>query len=320
MTPSIVIQPVPKYNPAQIMGWFLRKSFGFGPLRLNLSKSGVGYSVGVRGARIGVGPRGEYVRLGRGGVYYQKYLSSSVIVPARQRDPSEPVTNAPSEFSPVTTAHVSELHDLTSESLLSEIQRRYKKTRLAPIAAVLAPILIVGLLIAEVSLWIVIPIILLLSVIHGIWALRDYEEKVVALNYELDADARAGYVDLLNAIQTFAGSSRIWRVTSHQFGVDRKYHAGANTLLDKTTTSIRIGLPSGLQTQIAVWALPLSNQKLYFFPDRVLVYEGSQVGAVSYETLSVTLGQTRFVEEGGVPPDTQIVDQGPRPPPPPPPP
>ena len=29
------------------MGWYLRKSFSFGPLRLNLSKSGLGYSFGV---------------------------------------------------------------------------------------------------------------------------------------------------------------------------------------------------------------------------------------------------------------------------------
>lgn len=35
------------------MGWNLRRSVNFGPLRLNLSKSGVGYSVGVRGLRVG---------------------------------------------------------------------------------------------------------------------------------------------------------------------------------------------------------------------------------------------------------------------------
>ena len=56
------------------MGWYLRKSLGFGPFRLNLSKSGLGYSFGVKGARIGVGPRGHYVRVGRGGLYYQRYL------------------------------------------------------------------------------------------------------------------------------------------------------------------------------------------------------------------------------------------------------
>lgn len=35
------------------MGWQFRKSFGFGPLRINLSKRGVGASVGAGPFRIG---------------------------------------------------------------------------------------------------------------------------------------------------------------------------------------------------------------------------------------------------------------------------
>ena len=59
------------------MGWYLRKSLGFGPFRVNLSKSGIGYSFGIRGARIGANSRGTYIRMGRGSVYYQKYLHTN---------------------------------------------------------------------------------------------------------------------------------------------------------------------------------------------------------------------------------------------------
>jgi hypothetical protein len=59
------------------MGFFLRKSLGkIGPVRFNLSKSGIGVSGGVRGARIGIGPRGTYLAGGRGGLYYRKYLNT----------------------------------------------------------------------------------------------------------------------------------------------------------------------------------------------------------------------------------------------------
>jgi len=59
------------------MGFYLRKSFGLGPLRLNLSKSGFGLSAGVTGARFGVSSSGRaYVHAGRGGLYYRKYLGS----------------------------------------------------------------------------------------------------------------------------------------------------------------------------------------------------------------------------------------------------
>ena len=60
------------------MGFYLRKSFRMGPVRLNLSKSGLGFSAGVRGARLGVSSRGRsYVHAGRGGLYYRKMLGTS---------------------------------------------------------------------------------------------------------------------------------------------------------------------------------------------------------------------------------------------------
>jgi hypothetical protein len=59
------------------MGWFLRKSIRMGPVRVNLSKRGIGTSVGVKGLRVGTGPRGPYVAGGRGGVYFRQQLGSS---------------------------------------------------------------------------------------------------------------------------------------------------------------------------------------------------------------------------------------------------
>jgi hypothetical protein len=41
------------------MGFYFRKSASFGPFRINMSKSGLGYSVGGRGFRTGVSARGR---------------------------------------------------------------------------------------------------------------------------------------------------------------------------------------------------------------------------------------------------------------------
>src|SRR5206468_11033295 len=75
------------------MGFYLRRAFGFGPLRLNLSKSGVGFSVGVKGARIGVSPRGQaYVSAGRAGLYFKQNIGC----PSQQRGaPSLPQPTRP---------------------------------------------------------------------------------------------------------------------------------------------------------------------------------------------------------------------------------
>lgn len=58
------------------MGFYLKKGFNIGPVRINLSKSGVGVSVGGKGLRFGSGPKGNYVHAGRGGLYYRKSLSA----------------------------------------------------------------------------------------------------------------------------------------------------------------------------------------------------------------------------------------------------
>ncbi len=56
------------------MAFFLRKAFRAGPIRFNLSKSGIGVSAGIKGLRVGVGPRGSYVSGGRAGLYFRESL------------------------------------------------------------------------------------------------------------------------------------------------------------------------------------------------------------------------------------------------------
>jgi hypothetical protein len=53
------------------MGWVLCQSVPIGPLRRNLSKRGIGGSIGVKGLRAGVDATGEpYVAGGRGGIHF----------------------------------------------------------------------------------------------------------------------------------------------------------------------------------------------------------------------------------------------------------
>ena len=58
------------------MGFSFRKSKKLAPgIRLNVSKSGLGLSGGVRGARVSANTKGEtYVSGGRAGLYYRKRL------------------------------------------------------------------------------------------------------------------------------------------------------------------------------------------------------------------------------------------------------
>jgi hypothetical protein len=58
------------------MGWNWRKALNFGPLRINLSKKGVGYSVGVRGFRVGRDAKGQdysQTSIPGTGIYKRRY-------------------------------------------------------------------------------------------------------------------------------------------------------------------------------------------------------------------------------------------------------
>jgi hypothetical protein len=53
----------------------------------------------------------------------------------------------PEPGTPVVSADAAELHDATSEGLLHEIQEKQRKTRLAPIGAILACLLVLAMLV-----------------------------------------------------------------------------------------------------------------------------------------------------------------------------
>jgi hypothetical protein len=56
------------------LGFYIRKTVKAGVFRFTLSQGGINVSTGIPGLRIGSGPRGTYVHMGRGGVYYRQYL------------------------------------------------------------------------------------------------------------------------------------------------------------------------------------------------------------------------------------------------------
>jgi len=122
------------------VGFYLRKSFGSGPVRLNLSRSGLGFSFGVKGARVGVGPRGSYVHAGREGVYYRKSLSGR-----RARG-----AGARSEFSGVESLVVEGPAPLFSEFLSASL-------RLARLGRVVPVLSLVGLVSLPFLPWLAVP-------------------------------------------------------------------------------------------------------------------------------------------------------------------
>ena len=84
------------------MGWSFRRSINLGPLRLNLSKKGAGFSVGGRGLRAGRDAKGrDYSQLSipGTGIYNRQYYPK-VSVPPPTAAPTNPSPAPSRQMSP----------------------------------------------------------------------------------------------------------------------------------------------------------------------------------------------------------------------------
>lgn len=293
------------------MGFYLRKSISVGPFRFNLSKSGVGVSAGVKGLRFGAGPRGNYVHMGRGGLYYRATIASPSLDRRQPLPANRPVhasqshTHGPLEE--IESADASQIVDSSSQELLDELNAKRGKPRLWPLPAC-ATLFVAALgLTTDWPTWVVLVSIAAGAVATYLVHARDNLAKTVVLFYEFDKEMEEAYGRLHEAASRIAGCYSAWHIAASGAVHDRKYHAGASSIVDRKSTFIRKSEPPYVKTNIETIALGVGRQILHFFPDRVLIYDPSGVGAVGYPTLRVEVSTTRFVEEGSVPSDAEIV-------------
>lgn len=302
------------------MGFYLRKSIRVGPFKFNLSKSGIGVSTGIPGFRIGMGQRGNYVHMGRGGLYYRATLPSSSTpsspphshkLPDQESAVFPPIpigTHAPLEE--IESAHISQLVDSSSRGLLEELNNKKKKMWLWPLVAIAAlTIFIIGAS-SGLANWALILVLLLGAISAYLVYTLDTLGKSVVLFYDFDPEMESVYEQLHEATSQLADSAGVWHIEASGDVYDQKYHAGANSIVSRNKTFIRKEQPQFVKTNIETVAMGVGRQTLYFFPDRVLVYDKDGVGAVNYKDLRVKVESTRFVEESGsVPQDADVVGQ-----------
>ena len=309
------------------MGLYLRKSVGVGPLRFNLSKGGVGVSAGIKGFRVGTGPRGNYVHMGAGGIYYRATIPSGSPRPhpASSNGPGRPMRGnpppLPSHHQPPSISHThgpmvdidsaeaTTIVDSSSQALLDELNTKKKKWRIWPGTAALSAVIFLGAAANRAPGWALMVLAVLGAAGIVAACLRDQLRKTVVLMYELDEPMEKALEALHASANGLASANATWHVSSHARVFDRKYHAGAGTVVERKLTRFVSTPPPFVQTNIQTIAVNVGTQTLHFFPDRVLIYDANGVGAVSYQGLQVLVSSTRFIEDGGVPRDATVVDR-----------
>ena len=157
------------------MAFFIRKAFRSGPVRLNLSKGGLGVSVGITGARLGLNRRGAYVYGGRHGLYYRKQLGSksrkrSSDAHPQRRQAGQNQYGTVDLFTDTGTTFTPLFSGLKSYPFPDLQKKRHWFTH-PIIFLLLLVIAAVGVILNSIYLWGVVMI--LLAIVLGLW-IRDY--------------------------------------------------------------------------------------------------------------------------------------------------
>ncbi len=298
------------------MPFYFRKSVSAGPFRFNFSKGGVGASVGVKGLRIGTGPRGHYVHAGRGGFYYRATIGKPgerrpverTPAPVAPRDPAVVFSDPGVTMVEVESGDVLAMRDETFGDLLDEIN---EKRRQPSMAAVIGWSLVALGVLAAFAMGPQGLLVSLLGVVgwaFGRWL--DSYRRTCVLFYDLEPEAMRAYEDAVRGFDGLSGCAMKWHVEAGGAAQDLttwKRNAGASHLVNKKPTTLEFKLPPGVTSNVTPPALHVGKQIIYFLPDVALMDDGRTVGAIGYSQLSIVWQDSNFIEEGQVPADAEII-------------
>ncbi len=311
------------------MSFYIRKSVKFGPVRLNFSKSGIGVSAGIKGARISTGPRGTYIHMGRNGIYYRQKIDGS-LADTRVSDAvhSDSAMHFEAGNGNTPAADTSDLVDSSTQNLLSQINSRIQEPTYAFRIGILSAVIAVAIASlayvvkanAGIFLESAYPYVLALPLVVGALTLiaglsvahTTHQQEILArtttLLFEFDGETKDRFTATQKAFANLAKSACIWHVTSEAPNWDWKRNAGASSIITRKRIAIQPVHPPFIKIPFEVYGVLLDSIRLFFLPDQVLILQNGKYGAIGYDTLQVHALPTRFIEDGGVPNDSTVID------------
>lgn len=309
------------------MAWSYRKRIKIIPgIHLNLSKSGITTSVGVRGANLTFGKSGTYLNTGipGTGIYNRQKLSNN-------NSNSNPSLENPQNFE-TTNFEVSDnifsadVQEITSQNmqgvkdaiLSAHKQRIELKSDLIKIKATLVSskakltfsyFLLYGLIKKSISENIKADII---SQKNAIQQLQEQIENCyVGLEIDFDTEILQKYEQVVATFKKLITSQKIWDVTSAHSEDTRVTRSAAGTLVQKKEVKFGIKSIPDIKTKFeALWFNNANGADLYVYPNFIVMYSSkTKFAIIGLDEIDFSQSYIRFIETGTVPRDTKIIDK-----------
>lgn len=286
------------------MGFRYRKSINLGKgFRVNISKSGIGYSYGVKGARITKTANGrtrQTLSIPGTGISYVSESGS--------QKPTNNVKESEQKFSEA-------VDNLNFESLDSGIyDKAVKNAQKWNIVSSLMFLFSAFLFIAAFFnplLFIAVAILFISSVVITQTLGR------ISVEYELDDHAKQEYEKLCTSWKRAFESFGVWQISQTCITNNKKDNCGAKEAIKPVTIQHNLfsKIVPNINTNIEPLCIPIVNDKgktngqVIVLPDRVVVSKGLVLAAIENKFIKTTVSvQPMALPDNSYPSDAMVVE------------
>jgi DnaJ-domain-containing protein 1 len=136
----------------------------------------------------------------------------------------------------------------------------------------------------------------------------DRARTTIYVAYALDEHVAERFSLLQSATKGLASCKRVWHLPSEGRDAEVSARGRARYVLRKYQIRPDLRTPPRMRANLRVPTLYSEKRKYFFFPDRVLVYDGRGVHAIPYATLELRGGERRCIEDEDLPLDARVVE------------
>lgn len=269
------------------MGFRYRKSINLGKgFRVNMSKSGPGFSWGGKGFRL--------TRTAKGNIRGTAYIPGTGV--SYQKEFKNPFNNTKAQKA--TTSKKREDVSNNSKNFTNDIGNIRSGDMGELVAAkkqnktnkIIAGILVL----AGIGLAIVNPLFLIISALGLVFGLYSKNNDTIKIDYDFTDEAAKELSQTNKLLEGIMESDEVWLVTeaeelSEETGADMKILSRMPIRYYKGNEEI--------ETNAETFTLDATSSKFIFLPDSIVIKEGSKVNALNFKDIDINLGKMTFLED-----------------------
>lgn len=281
------------------MGFRLRKSINLGGgFKINLSKSGIGYSWGIPGLRFTKMANGKqrttYSIPGTGLSYIEENGNNKK---SDKKEVSQTLTKDNSNTEQISSIHIEETSYMTE--FLDNINKFKKNDLITKTIIIILAIFLTVALQQE--------IFLLLGFFTFIFYLTYRNKKLlININYDFDEYNTTFFEKHDKFFLELISCDRLWIVKSKTFNNDFKRNAGAYTDVSRALLATSKKSPYYLNTNVNCYYFSYENTSIYFLPDRVILESNGKTIVSDLNDFKFEFGETTFIESETTTKDSEI--------------